>query len=70
MRSPCGPPVAELPDHVVGDGVAGSGAEHGVDLAGEVVEQRPPGDAGLDGQVVHGEAVEPVLVGQPLGADA
>ena len=43
-------------------------AEHGVDLAGEVVEQGAAGDIDLDGELVHREAVEaPALVGEPLG---
>ena len=44
-------------------------AEHGVDLAREVVEQGAPGDLGRVGEVLHREAVETVLVGEPLRAE-
>ena len=46
----------------------GRAAEDGVVLAGEVVEQRAPGDPGQLGEVVHGEPVEPSLEGEPLRA--
>ena len=44
-------------------------AEDCVDLAGEVVEQGASGDLGRLGEVVHGEAVQTLLVGELLGAE-
>ena len=64
VRRPSGP---EGPGRA-GRRWAGHLAEHRVDLAGEVVEQGAPRDVRLGGELLHREPVEPVVVGELLGA--